>query len=156
MAGIPRANKDDELINVKNLTPSEIDAFEKLAKENLIKRNAEIHSMANSLNNWEEMGLLQECIKKYNVPEKSVELIKAESFDIGIQEAKQGVSKDNNLANILDSLGKISKEDRISLLNELAKKNELHAIGFNLEKAKEDMKIIDQCIQQTPSNDLKL
>lgn len=156
MAGIPQTNKDDELINVKNLTPNEIDVFEKLAKENLIKRNDEIHSMANSLNNLEEAGILQECLKKYNVSEKSAELIKAESFDIGIQEAKQGISKDDNLANILNSIGKINEEDRISLLNELAKKNELQTIGFNLEKAREDMKIIDQCVQQPPSDELKL
>ena len=152
MAGIPRTNKDDELINAKNLTSSEIDTLIK----NKQLRNSEIHSMANSLNNLEDAGLLQECLKKYNVSEKSVELIRAESFDIGIQEAKQGVSKDDNLANILNSLGKISEKDKISLLNELAKKNELQTIGFNLEKAKEDMKAIEQCSQQTPSDDLKL
>ena len=113
--------------------------------------------MANKLNNLQDVGLLGYCLKKYNISEKSVELIKAESFNIGIQEAKHGISKDENLTNILDPLTDgISEENKISLLNDLAKKNAQQTIGFNLEKARQDMQKIEQCIQPESPNDLKL
>lgn len=160
MAGIPYDNKDNELINVEKFSTKERDVFNQnpqLASESLAKRSEEIHSMANKLNNLQDGGLLGYCIKKYNISEKSVELIKAESFNIGIQEAKHGISKDENLANILDPLTDgISEENKISLLNDLAKKNAQQTIGFNLEKARQDMQKIEQCIQPESPNDLKL
>lgn len=160
MAGIPYDNKDNELINVEKFSTKERDVFNQnpqLASESLAKRSEEIHSMANKLNNLQDVGLLGYCLKKYNISEKSVELIKAESFNIGIQEAKHGISKDENLTNILDPLTDgISEENKISLLNDLAKKNAQQTIGFNLEKARQDMQKIEQCIQPESPNDLKL
>ena len=160
MAGIPYDNKDNELINVEKFSTKERDVFNQnpqLASESLAKRSEEIHSMANKLNNLQDVGLLGYCLKKYNIYEKSVELIKAESFNIGIQEAKHGISKDENLTNILDPLTDgISEENKISLLNDLAKKNAQQTIGFNLEKARQDMQKIEQCIQPESPNDLKL
>lgn len=115
--------------------------------------------MANKLYNLqdESAGLLQECIKRYNISEKSLELIKAESFDIGIQEAKKsGVSNDDNLSDLLANLTeKMTEEDRISLLNNLAKSNSLQTVGFDLDKARQNMENIEQCIQPTQLDDLK-
>lgn len=160
MAGIPYSNKDNELINVEKLSSKEQDVFNQnlqLSSESLAKRSEEIHSMANKLNNLQDLGLLEECLKKHNISEKSVELIKAESFNIGIQEAKYGISKDESLANILAPLTDgISEENKISLLNDLAKKNAQQTVGFNLEKARQDMQKVEQCIQPESPNDLKL
>ena len=149
------------MINVEKLSLKEQGVFNQnlqLANESLLaKRNEEIHSMANKLNNLQDVGLLAECLKKHNISEKSVELISAESFDIGIQEAKHGVSKDESLANLLEPLtDRISEENKISLLNDLAKKNAQQTIGFNLEKARQDMQKVEQCIQPESPNDLKL
>lgn len=162
MTGIPHNNKNDEFFNIEKLTKDELAKFEqaeKTAGENLIKRNDEIHSMANKLYNLqgESAGLLQECLKHYNISEKSLELIKAESFDIGIQEAKKsGVSNDDNLSNLLANLTeKMTEEDRISLLNHLAKANSLQTVGFDLEKARQNIENIDQCIRPTQSDDSK-